>query len=94
MLHYGQVETKTCLKIVLDPDPSSPISKSFWTLFCSRYSGTNLPESPVACPLKPWEYPGGIGREKRLAIRRVDAWLRKKKYSYLVDLHADFEATF
>jgi hypothetical protein len=29
MLHYGQVETKTCLKIVLDPDPSNPISKSF-----------------------------------------------------------------
>lgn len=68
----------TCLKMVLDPEPSSPSNKSFCTLFCSRYSGINLLEGAEASSLNPGVFSGGVGNENSEQIRRVDAYLAKQ----------------
>lgn len=67
----------TCLKRVLVPDPSNPNNRSFWTLPCSKYSGTDLLENAVGSSFGPWKIPGGTGNENNEQMKRVDACLAK-----------------
>lgn len=72
-----QSNNHTCLKIVLVPEPSGPSNRSFWTLFCSKYSGTDLLEKVVASSFDPGGFKGGTGNDNNEDIRRVDACLAK-----------------
>lgn len=75
ILHTKQPAGYTCLKTVLVPDPCRPSNRSFWTLFCSKYSGTDLLENIDVSSLGPVACPRGVGNENNEHIRRVDAYL-------------------
>lgn len=63
--------------MVLVPEPSKPSNKSFWTLFCSRYSGTDLTENAAESSFDPGGFSGGVGNLNNEHMRRVDAYISK-----------------
>lgn len=65
--------------MVLVPDPSNPNNRSFWTLLCSKYSGTDRSEKVVGSSFGPSGFPGGTGNENNEQMKRVDACLPKIK---------------
>lgn len=66
---------RACLNRVAVPDPSMPNNKSFWTLPCSKYSGTDLVEWLVELSLTPGGLVGGTGNENNEQMKRVDVCL-------------------
>lgn len=77
ILHKAANDWHTCLKIVLVPELSGPSNRSFWTLFCSKYSGTDLLEKVVASSFDPGGLTGGMGNDNIEDMKRVDACLAK-----------------
>lgn len=83
----------TCLNMVPIPDPSRPSNISFWTLFCSKYSGTDLFEKEIVSKFDPSWLPlrpkRGEGNDNKEQSRRVDACLEKVILFKIYNLFCD-----